>query len=273
MEIIEQYIQSKTGKDELCEDGIVVTEHFIAVIDGVTNKSSFNFESKNPGRIAAELIQEAIENLPPGLTSIKAIKSIDGHIRNWYEKHGLLEDMLRNPEQRCTAATVIYSASQRELWLVGDCQALVNGKTALSPKKIDGVLAEMRAILICTELVRGKTEAELLEHDTGREGIVEFLKRLSVLQNAPLENEYTFYAIDGFEGCTKGIQTVPVPEGAEVVMASDGYPRLFPTLKESETWLECILRKDPLCYKLFRSTKGCYKNNISFDDRAYIRFR
>lgn len=36
--IIEQFIQSKKGNPALCEDGLFVGEHFIAVVDGVTGK-------------------------------------------------------------------------------------------------------------------------------------------------------------------------------------------------------------------------------------------
>lgn len=33
MEVIEKFIKGKFGKEELCEDAIVVSENFIAVID------------------------------------------------------------------------------------------------------------------------------------------------------------------------------------------------------------------------------------------------
>ena len=33
MEAIEKFIKGKYGKEELCEDAIVVSENFIAVID------------------------------------------------------------------------------------------------------------------------------------------------------------------------------------------------------------------------------------------------
>lgn len=57
-----------------------------------------------------------------------------------------------------------------------------------------------------------------------------------------------------------------------MILASDGYPKLFNSLIESELYLKKIINEDPLCYKLFKSTKGINKGKLSFDDRAYIKF-
>lgn len=55
-------------------------------------------------------------------------------------------------------------------------------------------------------------------------------------------------------------------------MASDGYPDLCETLRESEEKLKILLEKDPLMISIYKSTKGLQKGNTSFDDRAYISF-
>ena len=56
-------------------------------------------------------------------------------------------------------------------------------------------------------------------------------------------------------------------------MATDGYPFLCPTLEASEAELARQLADDPLNIGHFQATKACMKGNLSFDDRAYIRFR
>ncbi len=38
MKIIEKYINSKNGDMEVCEDGILVTDNFICLVDGATTK-------------------------------------------------------------------------------------------------------------------------------------------------------------------------------------------------------------------------------------------
>jgi len=133
----------------------------------------------------------------------------------------------------------------------------------------------MRALLIHAELAQGRTVAELLLHDTSRERLLDLLRQQTKLQNTALESEFAYYAIDGFDWpkAEQGVRIVKVEEEhGEIVLASDGYPQLFPTLTETEAFLARVLREDPLCYKKFRSTKGCYNGNVSFDDRAYLRF-
>lgn len=71
-----------------------------------------------------------------------------------------------------------------------------------------------------------------------------------------------------------GVKVIPVEDhGAEIVLASDGYPFLRPTLQESEAALRKLLAQDPYCIRSFVATKGTMLGNRSFDDRAYVRFR
>ena len=49
MKIVEKFVKGKFNKEELCEDGICVTENFIALIDGVTS----NNDEKNPVKATA----------------------------------------------------------------------------------------------------------------------------------------------------------------------------------------------------------------------------
>ena len=65
---------------------------------------------------------------------------------------------------------------------------------------------------------------------------------------------------------------VDVPEFSEVVLASDGYPKLFGTLEESEHYLQKVLAEDPLCISLNKQTKGLMVGNNSYDDRTFVRF-
>ena len=116
---------------------------------------------------------------------------------------------------------------------------------------------------------------------------MDLLRMQTRLQNSPHKCEFSYYTIDGFEwegfpsesesgDCSQipGLLIIPVSDPlAEIVLASDGYPRLFPSLAETEAFLAKLLEEDPLCYKQYRSTKGRYAGNISFDDRAYLRFQ
>ena len=57
-------IESKTvskAPERLCEDLLVTTQDFIAVIDGVTPKSDFCYKGKSTGRLAAECVAQAVK--------------------------------------------------------------------------------------------------------------------------------------------------------------------------------------------------------------------
>lgn len=90
------------------------------------------------------------------------------------------------------------------------------------------------------------------------------------LVEAMLQGQNTSYAvIDGTPIYMAGTRTVAVSHAA--VLASDGYPFLHPTLKESEEALARQLADDPQNISSFVATKGLVEGNNSFDDRAYIR--
>ena len=67
-------------------------------------------------------------------------------------------------------------------------------------------------------------------------------------------------------------QTKPISSLNEVVLASDGYPFLEPTLAASEVALAEQIANDPQNIHSFIATKGIVEGNKSFDDRTYIRF-
>ncbi|MGJ9457988.1 hypothetical protein [Oceanobacillus sp. CF4.6] len=92
------------------------------------------------------------------------------------------------------------------------------------------------------------------------------------LQNVK-DSQYSFEVVDGFDIDLSKVKKVNVPSNAkEMILASDGYPFVKPTLLESESLLSELMENDPLCFRQYKCTKGLQKGNISFDDRVYIRF-
>ncbi len=49
MQVVEQFVQAKTGNLETCEDAIYVDDNFVAIIDGATNKTSKLWDGKTCG--------------------------------------------------------------------------------------------------------------------------------------------------------------------------------------------------------------------------------
>ena len=108
---------------------------------------------------------------------------------------------------------------------------------------------------------------EVRRHDEGRDQIIN-----DIIASMHDQNK-TYAVIDGTPIYINGVKVISVPEDAEVVLATDGYPFLCDTLAESEERLRQLLVDDPLLISRYKATKAYMEGNRSFDDRTYIRFR
>ncbi len=254
MTITEQFICGKHIAAD-CEDGIVITNDFAAVIDGSTSKTPKRLDpSMKNGRFAMLLISEYIKQMPADYTMNNFCRGITLRIAEEYAKRGIAEDMAKHPEERLTASVIIYSNSRKEVWMVGDCQAIIDGEHYDNSKPYEQEIAMQRATLIKNGMspkeARCAIEPQLIK--------------------AMLEGQNRQYAvIDGTPIYMPGTRIVTASHC--VVLASDGYPTLLPTLHESEEALAQHLADDPQNITDFIATKGLVDGNVSFDDRAYIK--
>lgn len=272
-QIVESFLKGKKNAASN-EDGIIVTSDFAAVIDGATAKSNYRHNGKSTGRIAMELIRKAIRKLPSEIDAEGAMKFITREIHDFYVRHGLLDDLEENPAMRFTANGVIYSAARKEVWQIGDCQCRIGNLYSKNEKEIDGIMAEARAAMNDIALLEGLSLNDIKEKDPGRTFIEPFLRKQAVLQNYPSPfQRFGFPVFDGFPIDMKKVHVFPVGDVTEIILSSDGYPLLFSTLLQSEAYLKRILDEDPLCFRIYKSTKGIRAENVSFDDRAYLKIR
>lgn len=306
MKIIESCIIEKKSQ-EACEDGMVVTDDFIAVIDGSTSKTPkhLNPDMKN-GRYAMMLISEYIrEELKADASVDDFCQGVTAYIYNKvYEKLGVEERLKEHPEERLTASAILYSRTRNEVWMVGDCQAIIDGKLYENGKPYEEKIARKRVELI----EQGLSPAEARKQ-------IEPLLIKAMLSG---QNQ-TYTVIDGFPIYREGVKVVSVSDSSsvqgsvsssdsssvqdsvsssdscsvqdpvscsgsasasdtipssssEIVLASDGYPFLKPTLAASEAALAEQIANDPQNIHSFIATKGIVEGNKSFDDRTYIRF-
>ena len=289
MKIIESSIIGKKSP-EACEDGMVVTDDFIAVIDGSTSKTPkhLNPDMKN-GRYAMMLISEYIrEELKADASVDDFCQGVTAYIYNKvYEKLGVEERLKEHPEERLTASAILYSRTRNEVWMVGDCQAIIDGKLYENGKPYEQEIARKRVELI----EQGLSPAEARKQ-------IEPLLIKAMLSG---QNQ-TYTVIDGFPIYREGVKVVSVSDScsvqdsvpasdtvpcsdsvsasgtisvssSEIVLASDGYPFLEPTLAASEAALAEQIANDPQNIHSFIATKGIVEGNKSFDDRTYIRHK
>ena len=294
MKIIESSIIGKKSP-EACEDGMVVTDDFIAVIDGSTSKTPkhLNPDMKN-GRYAMMLISEYIrEELKADASVDDFCQGVTAYIYNKvYEKLGVEERLKEHPEERLTASAILYSRTRNEVWMVGDCQAIIDGKLYENGKPYEQAIARKRVELIEQGLspaeARKQIEPLLIEAMLSgqnqtytvidgfpiyREGVkvVSVSDSSSVQDSVPASDSCSVQDPVSCSSSASASDTIP-SSSSEIVLASDGYPFLKPTLAASEAALAEQIANDPQNIRSFIATKGIVEGNKSFDDRTYIRF-
>ena len=276
MQVIEQSVIAKNPKKK-CEDGIVVTNDYIAVIDGSTSKTERRFSLfRSNGRYCMQLVSHYIRHAKGNLTCTQFCNGVTRAVARHYSKRDWPR-LAAHPEERLTASAIVYSRLNREIWMIGDCHCLItslsvaDGKPTAEPQYYDNPkpyeqeLAERRAEIINQS--REPHESFLL-HDTAREAIIPRMLETMQQQNK------TYAVIDGYPIPQQCVRVITLDfQPWEVVLASDGYPFLEPTLQASEERLEWQRQNDPLNIGQFKATKAFSAGFNSFDDRSYIRFR
>lgn len=268
MKIIEQFICGKKGDPGLCEDVIVTTTDFMAVIDGATSKTCPKLAGMSGGRFAAQVAADTIRALAADIDGHSTINQITQRLRTATASYMDVDAVGEKPA--CCLA--IYSRARREIWRVGDIGILQDGAESFLPKSIDDVTSSARAAMIEALLREGETVGSLQADDKGRQFIFPLLQRQHLFANRADAGNFGFGVMNGDTVPDKFVDVIPAAGAQEIVLASDGYPFLFATLAQSEEKLAHVLRDDPLLYKIHRSTKGMQAGQVSFDDRSYLRF-
>lgn len=88
VQIIEQFICSKYPDQKKCEDGLFISNDFIAVIDGVTSKGELTWPDGSEGgsvflspmtsgRYAREILAQALKTMEPGIDAASAMEYLN----------------------------------------------------------------------------------------------------------------------------------------------------------------------------------------------------
>ena len=167
-----------------------------------------------------------------------------------YEKLGVEERLKEHPEERLTASAILYSRTRNEVWMVGDCQAIIDGKLYENGKPYEQEIAQKRVELIEQGLspaeARKQIEPLLIKAMLSGQN-----KNYTVIDGFPIYREGVKVVALKTKPVSSSIetyfqeQTKPVSSPNEVVLASDGYPFLKPTLAASEAALAEQIANDP----------------------------
>lgn len=266
MRVVESLVAGKAGDPLRCEDALVVTAGHAAIVDGATDITGrrYGVPEVAGGRWAMAACVDALRALPADADVTTATARLTSTLA------GRVDPALP-PALRPSASVTVYSRRLRQVWQIGDVAFHYPGLPAGSgqPRKpLDRIAADFRAAVLAATAATG--ELDLATADPGRLAARALISRQGALRNNP--GPYGFAAIDGRPVPPSMIVVHDVPAHVdELVLASDGYPEIRPTLAESEARLAELLAEDPHCVGALRGTKGVTAGQSSFDDRAYLR--
>jgi hypothetical protein len=268
--MVEQFTASKSGRPERNEDAWVLASDFAAVVDGVSLKDETTGDGSSApkvGRSAASMLVPALcrelTRLRRDIEGFEAIERLTEAVRSVCGAAGTL-----------AASVIVYSEARHEVWSVGDCAYLAGDIRRQPRHAIDELMSGLRAFALDAEVAAGAEVHVLQRDDPGRRAIMPWLRKQQLFANMHADSPFAFGVIDGREVPHRLIHIWPVPDDVdELVLASDGYPVVEPTLAASEEALARLLAADPLCFRLYRTTKGLRPGDVSFDDRTYLRLR
>lgn len=269
IEVIESLVQGKINSEQN-EDGIVVTDDFVLVVDGVTGQTDYRYHGHKPGRIARDLIIEFVPTLDPEVTREDFVQRLNDSLNRLYDKMELGED---DYQRRPQAALAIYSRYHHQVWIIADCAALIDGVVYQNHLKSDTVISEYRSLVLTVLLDQDPQASPELIDETAREVMQPWLKEVKRFANRA-DTPFGYGVVNGDPIPEELIMTVDLEDGdQEIVLASDGYSKLFPSLEETEAYLHQTLAEDPLGIHKHPLTRAHNPDHHSFDDRSYIRFR
>ncbi len=267
--VVENFVEGKSA-DAMCEDLIVVTADFAVVVDGASDSTGLRIDGQTGGRFAAEILRRSIECLPAAATAREFADRLTGDLAD--RVHEAAGDL--GPSQRWPSASVVcMSFARREIWRIGDCNVVIDGRPDVGGKRVDDAAYGFRAAYNAALLAAGTPLADILRDDPGAAASRPLLDSQQHLAN--VAGPWGYGCINGRPVPDELIEVQAVaPRVGEVVLTSDGYPDPQPSLAASEERLQQLLAADPAAIgALWTVGKSLRPGNRSVDDRAFLRLR
>lgn len=268
IEIREQFVEAKSA-DRVCEDMIVTTDDFLAVIDGASDVTGAQFDGKTGGRFAAEVVASVITELPPTIDARTFADTLAERLRaEVHDTVGTLSKDVRWPNA-CVACASVY---RREVWRIGDCNVTIGGVENLGGKRVDDAAYGFRAAVNAALLAKGMPLSTIVEDDPGAHATRPLLDNQQHLAN--VVGSWGFGCINGLRVPDDYLEVLTIPASpTEVIITSDGFPVVAATLQESEAALRALIERDPAAVgELWSVGKSTKSGANAPDDRAYLRF-
>lgn len=266
---IESNTVSKTGDAIGNQDGLVITGSYIGVIDAYQTRGWRAWNKMPGGLFARTVLERAIGNLAPGLDHREAFTLLHNALQSEGAKciEGMAdEEIYAFPMARVT----IYSADKKQIWRLGDSPFVVDGELNRPRNEALEAAAAYRAQVLNKFLAQERDLYDLVNSDIGRSAIMETIAK----EDRKADGVTALTARQGasLETILEHVEVFQLHDDQMVILGTDGYPHLLPTLDESEDWLMEEKDRDPLFINDYKALRGWGEYDGGYDDRTYVRF-
>ena len=246
----------------------------VAVIDGVTDKSGLRYEwageAVSSGRFASCVVAGAVALLDAASETWNAVEAVS-FISDRLDRAVLAQQPDISRRHRPACSLVVYSASRREVWAVGDCSWSVDGVQRRGGKQIDDITADLRAAITQAHLDDGWSVQGVAEADPGRAAIQGLLQHQAMFSNRlhPLG----YGAVNGTPVPDAYVDVHQVADTGVLTLTTDGYPAILESRRASDRRLRELIGADPLCIGPLRGPKAAPHGGDAYDDRTWVSLR
>ena len=269
-EVLESASVAKCGDERGNHDALVINDNYVAVFDALQARGWRAWDKLPAGVFARTVMVSTLESLPGDMDAKGVIRALQEALQERTQR--CIEEMEDDqiyayPQSRA----LIYSIAKREIWRLGDSPFCIDGK--LNYQRSEGYekAAEKRAEVLELFLANPLSDMkDLINTDYGRSSAMDII----------IEEEQRVDGVQTLSGrpdvdidvLLDNVEVFAVEPGAELILASDGYPRILATLQESEQWLEDERARDPLFVRDYKALQGAKDEEAGYDDRSYVRF-
>ncbi len=245
-------------------DRLLLSPTVVAVVDGATAKPWHSSSVGLDGGAVAQALVDTLASLDPQLNLETGVKEMSAVVSRGAS--------VADASALTCATFAAVNLERREVWRVGDPWVMIDGELHQPHRGPEEEVASHRADVLRLALARGVPVSKLRADDPGRASIIGRLRDLDTRRNDASGNGLG--AVDGRPVPSAHLEVWRLPEEAsEVVLATDGYPRLGIDLADSERLLAERLSRDPLLIEAPAQTKSHQPGSNSYDDRTYVRVR
>lgn len=264
-DVIESFTESTTpGTDPV--DEIVVHEHFAALVSSASVPGQADVGSETAGRFATRTLAKAILTLGPGTGPNRFSTRLTNVLGAAAEASGIGDNLIWP-----AASVVCLSVPRREIWRIGTSSIAINSKVHYGTKTVHQAANAFRAVVNAANHEKGMPVSAIRRDDPGAKAAHAIYDAQPYLINK--QGRWGYGAVNGWPVPLKYIEIFELPPGpCSVILASNGFPEVRPTLGETLHRLQTLQSEDPAGMdRLWMMGTTLSPGDKSMADLAYLR--